>query len=158
MLFKVQTHNALIISLFDATATLKRPPTPPPPPAPKTPARKRKRALLPYQGPNVPEDARSIRSMRMKRWALSMGRRERERIKALQPPSPPSEYQRPRRETDEIARERGIELLPERGGMSRIFCHHTRQSFQIRLAAGFLSTCMLARVHRPSNTLQIGLT
>ncbi|KAF8909414.1 transcriptional regulator of RNA polII, SAGA, subunit-domain-containing protein [Gymnopilus junonius] len=108
----LQIHNALIISLFDATATLKRPPTPPPPSLPKPPPAKRRRTLLPYQGPNVPDDARAIRSARIKRWALSMGRRERERLRALPAPTDPP---RPRKETDEVACERGLELLPERG-------------------------------------------
>ncbi|PPQ65490.1 hypothetical protein CVT26_000130 [Gymnopilus dilepis] len=108
----VQTHNALIISLFDATATLKRPPTPPPPSHPKPPPAKRRRTLLPYQGPTVPDEERSIRSARLKRWALSMGKRERERLKTVPVPADPP---RPRKETDEIASERGLELLPERG-------------------------------------------
>ena len=113
--FLVQLHNALIISLFDATATLKRPPTPPPPAIPKPPPTKRRRTLLPYQGPGVPEDLRSIRSARIKRWTLSMGKRERDRLKMLQDAPAPIDPPRPRKETDEIANERGIELLPERG-------------------------------------------
>lgn len=111
----MQLHNALIISLFDATATLKRPPTPPPPSLPKPPPLKRRRTLLPYQGPDVSEDLRSIRSTRMKRWALSMGKRERDRVKVLQDAPPPLDPPRPRKEIDEIANERGIELLAERG-------------------------------------------
>jgi hypothetical protein len=90
----VQVHNALIISLFDATAAYKRSAaaavqsqeqtaTPPPTTATKPPPRKRRRTLLPYQGPGVSEDARSLRSMRLKRWVLAMGRKERERVKAL---------------------------------------------------------------------------
>ncbi|KJA25245.1 hypothetical protein HYPSUDRAFT_37728 [Hypholoma sublateritium FD-334 SS-4] len=111
----LQLHNALIISLFDATATLKRPPTPPPPTLPKPPPTKRRRTLLPYQGPEVPEDSRSIRSGRIKRWALSMGKRERDRLKMLQDAPAPLDPPRPRKEMDEIVNERGIELLPERG-------------------------------------------
>ncbi|KAF9485659.1 hypothetical protein BDN70DRAFT_536993 [Pholiota conissans] len=111
----LQIHNALIISLFDATATLKRPATPPPPTLPKPPPKKRRRTLLPYQGPEVPDDYRAIRSARMKRWALSMGKRERERLKNLEDAPAPFDPPRPRKETDEIANERGIELLPERG-------------------------------------------
>ncbi|TEB21817.1 hypothetical protein FA13DRAFT_1741556 [Coprinellus micaceus] len=90
----LQVHNALIISLFDATAAYKRSAaaavqsqeqtaTPPPTTATKPPPRKRRRTLLPYQGPGVSEDARSLRSMRLKRWVLAMGRKERERVKAL---------------------------------------------------------------------------
>ncbi|KAH9479580.1 hypothetical protein JR316_0008175 [Psilocybe cubensis] len=111
----LQLHNALVISLFDATATLKRPPTPPPPALPKPPPTKRRRTLLPYQGPGVPEDSRTIRSARMRKFALSIGKRERERVKALQHAPPPVDPPRPRRELDEIASERGVELLPERG-------------------------------------------
>ncbi|KAF4611051.1 hypothetical protein D9613_006828 [Agrocybe pediades] len=111
----LQIHNALIISLFDATATLKRPPTPPPPSLPKPPPLKRRRTLLPYQGPDVPDEQRAIRSGRIKKWALSVGKRERERLKALQGTPPPAGSSRPRKETDEIACERGVELLMERG-------------------------------------------
>lgn len=113
----VQLHNALIISLFDATATLKRPPSPPPLSNPKPPPTKRRRTLLPYQGPGVPDEQRAIRSLRLKRWALTMGKKERERLKVLQNASPIMEPPRPRRDMDEIASERGVELLPERGGM-----------------------------------------
>ena len=112
----VQLHNALIISLFDATATLKRPPSPPPPPQSKPPPAKRRRTLLPFQGPDLPEDQRTIRSTRIKRWALSMGKRERERIKGLQTLPPTVDPPRPQAYMDEMARERGVELLPERGG------------------------------------------
>jgi len=128
----VQIHNALVISLFDATATLKRPPTPPPPSMPKPPPAKRRRTLLPYQGPDVPEDERSIRATRLKRWTLSMGRRERERLKSLQNTPSPVEPSRPRRDMDEIACERGVELLQERGGM---------YYFKIRICISL--TCLL---------------
>ncbi|KAF5336035.1 hypothetical protein D9611_006202 [Ephemerocybe angulata] len=154
----VQIHNALIISLFDATAAYKRNAaasaaatqphdatlSPPPAASSKPPPRKRRRTLLPYQGPGVPEDARTMRSMRLKRWILAMGKKERERVKKLptlaasssstqpppapmvvdgqpQPPPPivaqpqqPSEPSRP--PLDEIASERGVMLLQERGG------------------------------------------
>ncbi|EKM81885.1 hypothetical protein AGABI1DRAFT_54991 [Agaricus bisporus var. burnettii JB137-S8] len=107
----VQLHNALIISLFDATAVLRRPPTPPPPPAPKQPPTKRRRVLLPYQGPTTPDDARSFRSSRVKRWALTVGRKERDRLRNVVPFQDPQ----PKPDSDEIARERGVVLLPERG-------------------------------------------
>ncbi|KAF9005912.1 transcriptional regulator of RNA polII, SAGA, subunit-domain-containing protein [Cyathus striatus] len=99
----IQLHNALIISLFDATAVLKRPPTPPPPTLPKPPPRKRRRTLLPYQGPQTPEDAR---------WALSVGRRERERMHSFQASPAASDVRNP---MDEISSERGVVLLPEKG-------------------------------------------
>lgn len=109
----IQLHNALIISLFDATATLKRPPSPPLSALPKPPPKKRRRTLLPYQGPNVPDDARSIRAARLKRWALSMGKRERERLNTLPAATIPPVTSK--KDTDEIASERGVAYLPERG-------------------------------------------
>jgi len=113
----IQLHNALIISLFDATAVLKRPLTPPAAVAPKPPPRKRRRPLLPYQGPQTPEDSRTLRSTRMKRWTLLMGKRERDRIVAIQNLSPVVDPPRPRPELDEIDRERGVVLLSERGDL-----------------------------------------
>ncbi|KAF8191432.1 transcriptional regulator of RNA polII, SAGA, subunit-domain-containing protein [Mycena galopus ATCC 62051] len=105
----VQLHNALIISLFDAT-THKRPPSPTALPRPKPPARKRRR-VLPYQGPGEDSDALSLRSTRLKHWALSVGKRERERLKSFQPAPLDA---RPLL-SDEISSERGVTLLPERG-------------------------------------------
>ncbi|KAK0218065.1 transcriptional regulator of RNA polII, SAGA, subunit-domain-containing protein [Armillaria fumosa] len=102
----IQLHNALIISLFDARS-FKRPLTPPPD-LPKPPPRKRRRTL-PYQGPG---DDGSIRSERLKRWTVSVGKHERDRIAALESVLPPTG---PRLDTDEIQRERGVVLLPERG-------------------------------------------
>ncbi|KAJ7118776.1 transcriptional regulator of RNA polII, SAGA, subunit-domain-containing protein [Mycena epipterygia] len=104
----VQLHNALIISLFDAT-THKRPPSPTAVPRPKPPPRKRRR-VLPYQGPED-LDALSLRSARLKRWALSVGKRERDRLKSFQ--AMPLDT-RPL-QNDEISAERGVVLLPERG-------------------------------------------
>lgn len=104
----VQLHNALIISLFDATTTHRRPPTPPPPAPPKPPPRKRRRIELPFQGD--PAESRSLRSARLKRWTLAVGKRERERIQALDA-DPPRPLAVPR---DEIAAERAVVLLPER--------------------------------------------
>ena len=105
----VQLHNSLIISLFDFTVH-RRPPTPPPDVS-KPPPRKRRRTL-PYQGPDDTDD--TLRSSRLKRWTVSLGRRERERIRGLQ--NIPTERPRPRKETDEIARDRGVVLLDEHGG------------------------------------------
>jgi hypothetical protein len=105
----IQLHNALIISLFDASSH-RRPPTPPPE-LPKPPPRKRRRTL-PYQGPNTAEE--TLRSVRLKHWTVSVGKRERERLRMLQA-APPLVDPRLRRDMDEIARERGVVLLPERG-------------------------------------------
>ncbi|KAK0457656.1 transcriptional regulator of RNA polII, SAGA, subunit-domain-containing protein [Desarmillaria tabescens] len=96
----IQLHNALIISLFDARS-FKRPLTPPPD-LPKPPPRKRRRTLP------VP----SIRSERLKRWTVSVGKHERDRIAGLDSLPPPTG---PRLDTDEVALERGVVLLPERG-------------------------------------------
>ncbi|THH13453.1 hypothetical protein EW146_g6766 [Bondarzewia mesenterica] len=106
----VQLHNALIISIFDPSAHLV--PFSPPPDAPKGPPRKRRR-LLPYQGPD-PHEPTSLRSARLKRWIVGVGRRERERIRNFEPVALTYDKQ-PRPEEDEIARERGVQLLPERG-------------------------------------------
>ncbi|KAL9713712.1 hypothetical protein Ac2012v2_003323 [Leucoagaricus gongylophorus] len=111
----VQLHNALIISLFDATAVLKRPQTPPSPPVPKPPLRKRRRILLPYQGTSTPDDTRTFKSMRMKRWALAIGRKERERVRNINSSVSQQDEARPGKERDEIAQERGVVLLSERG-------------------------------------------
>lgn len=107
----VQLHNALIISIFDPS---QRPVSlTPPPEAPKGPARKRKR-LLPYQGDD-PDEPVSLKSARLKKWALGLGKRERERVRNMQPVALSTKYE-PRPETDEIASERGVQLLKERGG------------------------------------------
>ena len=88
----------------------------------KPPLTKRRRLLLPYQGPDLSDDSRSIRSTRIKRWTLSMGRRERERLKSLHVTcAPAAEHLRLRTNTDEISSERGVELLNERGGMPFIY-------------------------------------
>ncbi|EGN96615.1 hypothetical protein SERLA73DRAFT_184711, partial [Serpula lacrymans var. lacrymans S7.3] len=102
----VQLHNSLIISLFDFTAH-RRPPTPPPD-IPKPTPRKRRRT-----NPGSEDADDTLRSTRLKRWTVSMGRSERERVKGLQSIS--VERPRPRYDTDEIARERGVMLLAERG-------------------------------------------
>ncbi|KAI0766940.1 transcriptional regulator of RNA polII, SAGA, subunit-domain-containing protein [Trametes elegans] len=106
----VQLHNTLIVSLFDTSAHL-APPTPPPD-VPKAPARKRRRTL-PYQGPDDPDDG-TLRSERLKKWALGIGKRERDRIRTLEAAAV-NEPVVPKPYTDEIAAERGVVLLPERG-------------------------------------------
>lgn len=112
----VQLHNSLIISLFDFTVH-RRLPTPPPDVS-KPPPRKRRRTL-PYQGPDDNDD--TLRSTRLKRWTVSLGKRERDRIRTLQ--SAPTERPRPRKDTDEIARDRGVLLLGERGGTNTSSLH-----------------------------------
>ena len=46
-----------------------------------------------------------------------MGRRERDRLKSLQNVPSVGDHIRPKKNTDEISSERGVELLNERGGM-----------------------------------------
>ncbi|PCH44243.1 hypothetical protein WOLCODRAFT_76347 [Wolfiporia cocos MD-104 SS10] len=105
----VQLHNSLIVSLFDTSAHL-APPTPPPD-VPKPPPRKRRRTL-PYQGADS-SDPSTLRSSRLKRWTVGLGRRERERIRQLETIAKPLELQ-PLPFRDEISAERGVQLLPER--------------------------------------------
>ncbi|KAF8159704.1 transcriptional regulator of RNA polII, SAGA, subunit-domain-containing protein [Crassisporium funariophilum] len=155
-----QLHNALIISLFDATATLKRPPTPPPPTLPKPPPTKRRRTLLPYQGPDTSDDLRAIRATRIKRYTLSMGRRERERLKSLQSAPPAIEPSRPRKDRDEIACERGVELLSERGDPpgSRLPIHlhsSTRAPTHQHVADRMNLICAQNNLTAPSRTVPI---
>ncbi|KAH9846033.1 transcriptional regulator of RNA polII, SAGA, subunit-domain-containing protein [Lenzites betulinus] len=106
----VQLHNTLIVSLFDTSAHL-APPTPPPD-VPKPPPRKRRRTL-PYQGPDAIDDG-TLRSARLKKWTLGLGKRERERIRALETVAR-NEPVVPKGYTDEIAAERGVVLIQERG-------------------------------------------
>ena len=108
----MQLHNALIISIFDPSTHLVAALTPPPD-VPKGPPRKRRR-LLPYQGPD-PDEPITLRSSRLKRWVVGIGRRERDRIRNLKPVALSSK-RKSRPEVDEIANERGVQLLPERGG------------------------------------------
>ena len=108
----MQLHNALIVSIFDPSTHLVAALTPPPD-VPKGPPRKRRR-LLPYQGPD-PDEPITLRSSRLKRWAVGIGRRERDRIRNLKP-VPLTSKRVPRPEVDEIANERGVKLLTERGG------------------------------------------
>ena len=107
----MQLHNALLVSLLDTSAHL-APPTPPPD-VPKPPSRKRRRTL-PYQGPD-PTEMTTLRSERLKKWTVGLGRHERERIRTLEAVAL-NEVERPRPHMDEISAERGIKLLPEKGG------------------------------------------
>lgn len=55
-----------------------------------------------------------------------MGKRERDRIVAIQHLPPVVDPPRPRPELDEIERERGVVLLSERGGMSVLAAAKTK--------------------------------
>ncbi|KAK7062572.1 hypothetical protein VNI00_000060 [Paramarasmius palmivorus] len=107
----IQLHNALIISLFDSRSHKRH--ITPSSDAPKPPPRKRRRTL-PYQGPDTADEDLGPRSARLKRWTVSLGKPERERIRTLADGSPLIDPPRPRKETDEIAQERGVVLLQER--------------------------------------------
>ncbi|KAG6854519.1 hypothetical protein C0991_005431 [Blastosporella zonata] len=99
----IQLHNALIISLFDATINRHPPPQiPVPTPAHKQPPLKRRRTN---------DYNNALRSTRLKRWTLGTGKRERDRVRTLETAESPFQ----RIETDEISSERGVVLLPERG-------------------------------------------
>lgn len=58
----------------------------------------------------------TLRSSRLKRWTIGMGRRERDRLRSLESMALSTE-RKPRKGRDEIADERGVVLLNERGGM-----------------------------------------
>ena len=110
--FTVQLHNSLVISLFDITSHLK--PQPPAPPPPPKPAPRKRRRTLPYQSLDG-SDQNTLRSARLKKWTLSIGRRERERVKTYEDGVPT--VPRPLRDfQDEISQERGVVLVPERAG------------------------------------------
>lgn len=111
----VQLHNSLVISLFDITSHLK--PQPPPPPPPPKPAPRKRRRTLPYQSLDG-SDQNTLRSARLKKWTLSIGRKERERVKVYDEGGP--NIPRPLRGfQDEIAQERGVMLISERNGRTR---------------------------------------
>lgn len=120
----MQLHNSLIISVL-ASSSHRRPPTPPPSDSGKGKHSRKRRRTLPYQGDDD-DDMDSLRSSRLKRWAVGMGRKERERVQSLATvndgteSTDGSERRRPRKELDEIARERGVMLVPEGRGIP---CH-----------------------------------
>lgn len=108
----VQLHNSLVISLFDITSHLK--PQPPAPPPPPKPAPRKRRRTLPYQSLDG-SDQNTLRSARLKKWTLSIGRRERERVKVYDEGGPSIPRPLPGFQ-DEITQERGVVLIPERNG------------------------------------------
>ncbi|KAF5388735.1 hypothetical protein D9757_004857 [Collybiopsis confluens] len=115
--YLIQLHNTLIISLFDARSH-KRPLTPPPAEQKAKPPRPRKRRrVLPYQGPDVPDEQLGLISTRLKRWVVSLGKAERERIRNFSAePQPLDQLQLKdlREITEEIQRERPLSLPKER--------------------------------------------
>lgn len=70
--------------------------------------------MLPYQGDD--DDPGSLRSVRLKKWVVGMGKRERERMKELEGVRGAKPEIRPIKARDEIARERGVRLLSEGKG------------------------------------------
>jgi hypothetical protein len=92
------------------------PPTPPPD-APGKPLRKRRRTHR-YVG-EADTDSSLMRFPRLKRWVIGMGRKERERVKALETAASSVENcPKPRLDVNEIAADRGVQLIPEGKGMS----------------------------------------
>jgi len=63
--------------------------------------------------------------VRIKRWTLSIGRKERDRVRNLKSAVSQQDAARPRKERDEIARERGVICLSERGGVSSVLNQST---------------------------------
>ena len=61
----------------------------------------------------------TLRSERLKKWTVGLGRRERDRIRSLEAIAA-NEALHARPYTDEIAAERGVQLVPERGGKLRL--------------------------------------
>jgi hypothetical protein len=101
----------MVVSLFDMSNTLNVPSTSTEGSNTKPP--KKKRRLLPYQGDD--DDITSLRSERLRRWTVGMGKKERERVQALAMGAlPPRPW--PTASVDEINRERGVVLQNERGG------------------------------------------
>lgn len=101
-LYIAQLHNQFVISLL-SNAALVNPPTPPPDAS--KPHRKRGSA--------------SERKMRLKQWAVGMGKRERERIKNLETSVALAQarVRVDKRERDEIALGRAVRLLKEGRGL-----------------------------------------
>ena len=82
----------------------------------------------------------TLRSERLKNWSVGVGPRERERIRALGAVAT-NEPSQPRAHVDEIAAERGVRLLDERGGEHDTCLYNTRMvegPSQIRLAQDYL--------------------
>ena len=117
----VNLHNALLISIIGSSSH-HAPPTPPPDGPGKAKPNRKRRRTLPYQGVSENDDQGTLRSPKLKRWIIGMGRKERERIRALEKSQlengengaiAPRLYP-----LDEIAAERGVMLLPEGKGLS----------------------------------------
>lgn len=116
----LQLHNSLVVSLFDFSAhhVRQREKTKAFSPAideevGKPVVFKKRRRALPYQGDASDaddEDDGLFRTKRLKRWVVSLGKRERDRIISL--PRPPTNKTRP---DAEINRERSVLSIPERG-------------------------------------------
>lgn len=86
--------------------------------------------MLPYQGVDGVDDQSTLRSPRLKRWIVGMGRKERERLRAFEKYRLEGEVNglngsRPTLlhfyPQQEISSERGVVLVPEGKGL-RILC------------------------------------
>ncbi|KLO11612.1 hypothetical protein SCHPADRAFT_921686 [Schizopora paradoxa] len=114
----VQLHNSFIISIIGSS--LHHAPPTPPPEAPGTskPPRKRRqtiqgKALVNGDDSTEHEDG-SLRSVRLKRWTVGVGKKERERIRNMEK-SIPDKDRKPLSLRDEINQERGLALPLEAG-------------------------------------------
>lgn len=81
----------------------------------------------------------NLRSERLKKWTVGLGRHERDRIRALEAVAS-NEAPQPKPYTDEIVAERGVQLLLERGGAYACIHSHARRLsvLQIHPAVGCL--------------------
>ncbi|KAL0579266.1 Fe(2+) transporter [Marasmius crinis-equi] len=151
----IQLHNALVISLFDSRSHRRH--VSPPSDLPKPPPRKRRR-MLPYQGPEASEEELTLRSARMKRWTVSVGKQERERVRHMKEAPPVKEPPRPREDTDEIARERAVVLSKERDAppgthVGVPLASHTR-SLTVQLIAERINLiCAQSSLHTPNRAV-----
>jgi hypothetical protein len=137
----VQLHNALVISLFDTSVRIEKRAADDGPGGVKRadsmagsavdgeiekrkgPPKKRRR-MVPYQGEGPDRDVVSLRSSRFKRWAVGAGRKERARLRGLGSFDNPTARRLPQ---DEILQERGVQLLPERGGPCIVLFYYPMQ-------------------------------
>lgn len=139
----VQLHNSLIISVLGSS--LHHAPPTPPPDAPGKPLRKRRRTV----GGDVDDTSQSSR---LKQWAVGVGKKERERIRALEMMSL-MDQGIPRPELNEISCERGIQLVDEGRGQMPVPCSEVHLTVWCLDPAGTYLPVHLASVSR-APTLQ----
>ena len=150
ILSTVQLHNSFLISII-SSSTRHAPPTPPPEASGSNKPPRKRRRTLPYQGPSngsddfVDGDDGSLRSERLKKWTIGVGRRERDRIKNIEAVAPPEKKKR-RVDVNEIAQERGIPLVKDLGAPQIIW-----HSLMLNITS-YSGTCRFP----PSRTASLG--